>query len=71
MKRNYSYTINLTEQESQILEALAKALDRKPRELLRLLATPQIIEAWQELQLNRPENKHAPTLAHFTPTPKY
>lgn len=37
MKRNKSYTINLTEEQAEKVEKLAKKARRKPREMLYLI----------------------------------
>ena len=47
---NNSYTVNLTDEQSQLLEKIAEHEQRKPRELLRLLLVPQLFKAWAEIQ---------------------
>ena len=47
---NNSYTVNLTDEQSQLLEKIAEHEQRKPRELLRLLLVPQLLKAWAEIQ---------------------
>ena len=66
-KLKNSYSINLDDETADTLEALARELQRKPRELLRLLIAPIIRQEWEKLNRERyPENKQAPQVAHFT-----
>lgn len=67
-KLNNSYSINLDDDTAETLEALARELQRKPRELLRLLVAPVIRKAWERYNRERyPENQEPPTPAHFVP----
>lgn len=47
---NNSYTVNLTDEQAQLLEKIAEHEQRKPRELLRLLLVPALRSAWVQLQ---------------------
>lgn len=68
MKHNKIYTINLDEETSEKLQALARVKQRKAAELLRLLINPVINKEWLLIQNDlHPENKQQPTPAHFTP----
>lgn len=60
------YSINLDEESTQMIEAIAREQQRKPRELLRLLLKPIIKTEWIKLQTQtHPENNNAPTVAQF------
>lgn len=68
-KLNNSYSINLDDDTADTLEALARELQRKPRELLRLLVAPIIRKEWERVNREKyPENQQAPQVAHFTPS---
>ena len=68
-KLNNSYSINLDDDTAKTLEALARELQRKPRELLRLLVAPIIRKEWERVNREKyPENQTAPTVAHWTPS---
>ena len=70
-KLKNSYSINLDDDTAATLEALARELQRKPRELLRLLCVPVIRAEWVRLQKElHPENNQPPKEAHYTPTPE-
>lgn len=61
-----SYTVNLDQETAQTLEALARAKQRKPRELLRLLVAPLIRQEWERLQVETYEENRQPlTVAHY------
>ena len=65
-KKKNPYTVNLDDETAQVLEALARATQRKARELLRLLVVPVIFETWIKYNQEQPENKaHEFTPAHF------
>lgn len=67
-KLKNSYSINLDDDTADTLEALARELQRKPRELLRLLVAPIIRKEWERVNREKyPENQQAPQVAHFTP----
>ena len=69
-KLKNSYSINLDDDTAETLEALARELQRKPRELLRLLVAPVIRKEWERVNREKyQENQTAPTVAHFTPSP--
>ena len=71
-KLKNAYTINMDDDTAQTLEALARATQRKPAELLRLLCIPSIYKAWQDLQREQhPENNTAPEVATFKPLKDY
>ena len=56
-KLSNSYTINFDEDYSKLIEELAQAYQRKPRELLRLLLVPIIHDKYAELeQMKQGEN---------------
>ena len=57
-KRVKHITINLTEEESDIIERLAAIGERKPADLARLLLMRQAVKEWGEMQ---------PEGAPFTP----
>ena len=60
------YSVNLDEESAQMIEAIAREQQRKPRELLRLLLKPIIKAEWIKLQTEQhPENNNAPTVAQF------
>lgn len=60
-KLKNSYTVNLDDDTAARLEALAKAQQRKPRELLRLLLAPVIFAEFLKLQRQEhPENQQQP-----------
>ena len=60
------YSINLDEESTQMIEAIAREQQRKPRELLRLLLKPIIKSEWIKLQTQtHQENQQAPTVAKF------
>ena len=60
------YSVNLDEDSAQMIEAIAREQQRKPRELLRLLLKPIIKAEWIKLQTEQhPENQQAPTVAQF------
>ena len=60
------YSVNLDEESAQMIEAIAREQQRKPRELLRLLLKPIIKAEWIKLQRQEhPENNNAPTVAQF------
>lgn len=68
-KLTNNYTINLDDETAATLEALARELQRKPRELLRLIVAPIIKKEWRDLNAAKfPENQQTPTPAHFTPS---
>lgn len=56
-KNKNPYTVNLDDESAQTLEALARATQRKPRELLRLLLVPVIFNEWIKHNQENPENK--------------
>ena len=63
------YSVNLDDDTAGTLEALARELQRKPRELLRLLVAPMIRKEWERVNREKyPENQTAPTVAHWTPS---
>ena len=65
-KLNNSYTLNLDDTTAQQLETLANYYQRKPRELLRLLLAPALVDLWAEMQRQEhAENNNRPTLATF------
>ena len=68
-KLQNQFTINLDDDAAETLQALARELQRKPAELLRLLVVPRIFQEWQNLNADKfPENKSAPSVAHFNPS---
>lgn len=61
-----SYTINLTSEQAEMLEKIAEHEQRKPRELLRLLVVPKLIEKWCEMQREEhPQNQEPMSAAIF------
>ena len=53
-----SYTINLTTEQAEMLEKIAEHEERKPRELLRLLLKPILVQKWCEIQREEhPQNQ--------------
>ena len=53
-----SYTINLTNEQAEMLEKIAEHEERKPRELLRLLLKPILTQKWVEMQREEhPQNQ--------------
>ena len=65
-KLKNQFTINLDDDTADTLEALARELQRKPRELLRLLVAPVIRKEWQRVNAEKfPENKEEPKPARF------
>ena len=67
-KLQNQFTINLDDDTADTLEALARELQRKPRELLRLLVTPIIRKEWERVNREKyPENKEEPKPARFVP----
>ena len=58
-KLDNSYTINFDEDYSKLIEELAQAYQRKPRELLRLLLVPILHDKYMELK--QLQNKETPT----------
>lgn len=63
------YSVNLDDETADTLEALARELKRKPRELLRLLVVPAILQEWENLNRERfQENQESPLLATFSPS---
>ena len=69
MKHNKIYTINLDEETSEKLQALARVNQRKVAELLRLFINPIIDKEWLLIQNElHPENQQAQMVAHFTPS---
>lgn len=68
-KLKNQFTINLDDETAETLEALARELQRKPRELLRLLVAPVIRKEWERVNAEKfPENKEPPKPAHFVPS---
>lgn len=66
MKHNKIFTINLDEETSEKLKALAKLEQRKVAELLRILLNPVIDNEWIKKQKELfPENNQPPQIAHF------
>lgn len=62
----HTYTINLDDDTSAMLEKIAQQLERKPRELLRLLLVPILCSEWAKLQrIEHPENKQPLQVAKF------
>lgn len=49
MKLDNKYTINFNDEYKKIIEQLAKAYNRKPAELLRLLVIPALHDKYIEL----------------------
>lgn len=56
-KKTKHYTINLTEQEAELIERIALETNRRPAEVLRLLVLPPAFKWWRDFN-NRehPEN---------------
>ena len=52
MKREKHITINLTEQESELIERLAELTERKPAELARILLNRAALTEWGKIQAN-------------------
>ena len=66
-KLNNQYNINVDDDTSALIEAIAEHEQRKPAELLRLLLIPALRKKWVEIQTQEhPENQTAPTVAKFT-----
>ena len=62
----HSYTINLDDDTSAMLEKLAQQLERKPRELLRILIVPTLCQEWAKVQrIEHPENTQPLQVAKF------
>ena len=67
-KLQNQFTINLDDDTAETLEALARELQRKPRELLRLLVAPVIRKEWERVNAEKfPENKEPFKPALFVP----
>lgn len=65
-KLNCCYSVNVDEDSAKLIETIAEHEQRKPRELLRLLLKPALINKWAEIQRQEhPENQTAPTVAKF------
>ena len=65
-KLKNSYSVNLDDDTADTLEALARELQRKHRELLRLLVAPVIRKEWERVNAEKfPENKNTPQKAIF------
>lgn len=62
MKRTNKITVNLTDEEMELINRLAEIGERKTSELARLLLMRQACQEWGKLQ---PEGQplHRPTLA--------
>ena len=59
-KLNNAYTINFDEDYTKIIEELAQAYQRKPRELLRLLLVPILHDKYAELiSLGKPQETNS------------
>lgn len=50
MKRTNNITIHLTDEENELINLLAEKLERKPSELVRILAYKKALEIWGSLQ---------------------
>ena len=60
-KLKNQYTVNLNDDDASRVEYIAKALNRKPCELLRLMLAPVILANFVELQKQEhSENKQPP-----------
>ena len=65
-KLKNQFTINLNDEDAQKLKALANYYNRKPCEILRLLAQPQILKEFIKMNCELyPENKNTPQKAIF------
>jgi hypothetical protein len=65
-KLNCCYSVNVDEDTAKMIEVIAEQEQRKPRELLRLLLKPALLNKWAEIQRQEhPENQAAPTVAKF------
>lgn len=53
MKRINNITIHLTDEENELIEVLAEKLERKPSELVRLLAYKKALEEWGKIQAEK------------------
>ena len=49
-KRRNQITINLTDEERELIERLSEIYERKPAELVRILATRKGLEVWGSMQ---------------------
>lgn len=59
-KKIIHITVNLTEEEGQLLNKIAEATQRKPAELCRLLLIRSAVELWADIQAKQnPENRPA------------
>lgn len=66
-KLTNQYNINVDDDTSALIEAIAEHEQRKPAELLRLLLIPALRRKWVEIQTQEhPENQTTPTVAKFT-----
>lgn len=66
MKRQKHITVNLTDEESALIERLAEIYDRKPAELARILLNGAAIAEWGKIQVQEhPENSAPFTRLHF------
>ena len=65
-KLNCCYSVNVDEETAQLIEKIAELEQRKPRELLRLLLKPALINRYAEIQKQEhQENNEPPTVAKF------
>ena len=49
MKKNYHITINLTEEENELIQRIAQDLERKPAELARILLLKEARRQWASM----------------------
>lgn len=66
MKRNKHITVNLTDEEINLLNKIAELYERKPSELARILLNRATLAEWQNIQ----SKEHPENLAPFS-VPKF
>lgn len=65
-KNNNVYTINLSDDLKNIITRLADYYNRRPADLLRLIITPALIDAYAVMQQQQHEKNNEPwTVAIF------
>ena len=65
-KLSNCYSTNVDDETARLIEAIAEHEQRKPRELLRLLLKPALLNKWAEIQRQEhPENAQPLQVARF------
>ena len=59
-KLNNQYNINVDDDTSALIEAIAEHEQRKPAELLRLLLIPALRKKWVEIQTQEHQENNEP-----------